>query len=171
MKVFNFKKAAFAIIIAAATIISASAQQKGDFAFGANAALGSGDQLTNYGIGVKLQYNFTDPLRAEASFTYFLKEKEITMWDASSNLHYLFPVGDKFTVYPLAGLCILNISVDASDLGYGDISASESRFGFGLGGGADYKISDKLLLNAEIKYKIVSDMNRLMVSVGFSYIF
>jgi hypothetical protein len=36
----------------------------------------------------------------------------MTMWDLSVNGHWLFPLGDKITVYPLAGLGILNYGYD-----------------------------------------------------------
>jgi opacity protein-like surface antigen len=69
--------------------------------------LGSGDSYSNYGIGAKFQYNVTKPIRLEGSFTYFLKKDLISMWDLSVNAHYLFPIADKLTVYPLAGLGLL----------------------------------------------------------------
>lgn len=168
------KKAAVLIIAVLAMNVVANAQEKGDMAIGGNLVLGSGDSFTNYGIGAKFQYNVTNPIRLEGSFTYFLKKDYVTMWDLSVNGHWLLPVADKITVYPLAGVGILNYGYDL-DLGmeeYGvDDSGSKSDIAFNLGGGIDYKLTDKLLLNAELKYKISDRWNRLLVSAGVAYKF
>jgi outer membrane protein X len=163
--------------------MTAGAQEKGDMAAGGNLVLGSGDSFTNFGIGGKFQYNVTNPLRLEGSFTYFLPKKEgvadlaeisLSMWDLSVNGHWLFPVADKVTVYPLAGLGILGTSSSAKiDLGGLDYngSGSSTEVGLNLGGGIDLKLTDELILNAELKYKIVSTWSRLLVSVGIAYKF
>jgi hypothetical protein len=65
-------------------------------------------------------------------FTYFLKKDNLTMWDLSANAHWLFPIADKVTVYPLAGLGILNYGSS-----YGGYSASSADIAFNLGGGVD----------------------------------
>lgn len=146
--------------------VAVNAQEKGDMAAGGNLVLGSGDSFTNYGIGAKFQYNVTNPLRLEGSFTYFLKKDNLTMWDLSANAHWLFPVAGKITVYPLAGLGILNYGSS-----YGGYSASSSDIAFNLGGGIDYKLTDKLVLNAELKYKISDQWDRLLLSAGLAYKF
>jgi outer membrane protein X len=146
--------------------VAVNAQEKGDMAAGGNLVLGLGDSCTNYGIGAKFQYNATNPLRLEGSFTYFLKKDNLTMWDLSANAHWLFPVADKVTVYPLAGLGILNYGSS-----YGGYSASSSDIAFNLGGGIDYKLTDKLALNAELKYKISDTWDRLLLSAGLAYKF
>jgi opacity protein-like surface antigen len=50
-------------------------------------------------------------------------------------------------------------------------SASTSEFGFNLGGGIDLKLTNKLILNAELKYKLGSTWNRLLLSAGLAYKF
>jgi outer membrane protein X len=94
------------------------------------------------------------------------------MWDLSVNGHWLFPVGDKLTVYPLAGLGILNSGASVSlGYGFGDVSTSASYFAFNLGGGLDYKLTDKLTGNVELKYKIADIWDRLLLSAGVAYRF
>jgi outer membrane protein X len=95
------------------------------------------------------------------------------MWDVSVNAHYLFPIADKLTVYPLAGLGILRTTVSVPDYGFGigGGSASDSEFGFNLGGGLDYKLTETLTGNVELKYKIHDHWNRLLLSVGIAYKF
>jgi outer membrane protein X len=179
-----FRKVAIVAIAVMTMSVAANAQEKGDMAAGGNLVLGSGDSFTNFGIGAKFRYNVTNPLRLEGSFTYFLPKKEgvsglaetsLSMWDLSVNGHWLFPVADKITVYPLAGLGILGTSASAEvDMGewgsYGG-SASTSEFGFNLGGGIDLKLTDKLILNAELKYKLGSTWDRLLLSAGLAYKF
>ncbi|GHT35930.1 hypothetical protein AGMMS49574_26550 [Bacteroidia bacterium] len=158
----------------------AQAQEKGDVAAGINLGLGFGDSYTNYGIGAKLQYNFADPIRAEASFTYFPKKDYLSLWDLSLNLHYLIPIADKLTFYPLAGVGLLNakshISSALSNLGYqgyGDYidDTSSSKVAFNVGLGLDYKLTDNIIANIEGKYKIAKDLNRTLISIGIAYKF
>jgi outer membrane protein X len=92
------------------------------------------------------------------------------MWDLSVNGHWLFPVADKVTVYPLAGLGILGSKVNIPSFGLGD-GVSQSDFGFNIGGGIDYKLTDKMILNTELKYKIAGDWKRLFFSAGVAYKF
>jgi outer membrane protein X len=179
-----FRKVAIVAIAVLSMSVAANAQEKGDMAAGGNLVLGFGDSFTNFGIGGKFQYNIMNPLRLEGSFTYFLPKKQgvsgvaessVSMWDLSVNAHYLFSVADKIKVYPLAGLGILGTSASAEvDLGeYGNYggSASASEFGFNLGGGIDFRLTDKLILNAELKYKLGSTWDRLLLSAGLAYKF
>lgn len=161
-----FRKVAVIAIALVTMSIAVNAQEKGDMAAGGNLVLGSGNSFTNIGIGAKFQYNVTNPLRLEGSFTYFLTKNNHTMWDLNANAHWLFPVADKVMVYPLAGLGILHHGV--SILGY---SVSSSDIALNLGGGIDYKLTDKLVLNAELKYKISDLWDRLLLSAGLAYKF
>jgi outer membrane protein X len=171
------RKVAIVAIALVTMSVAANAQEKGDMAAGGNLVLGSGDSFTNYGIGAKFQYNVMNPLRLEGSFTYFLKKDYVTMWDLSVNGHWLFPIADKITVYPLAGLGILGsrASVPVINLGgfgsYGGGSASNSDLALNLGGGADFKLTEKLFFNAELKYKFSDNWDRLLLSAGIAYRF
>lgn len=164
------------------TAFTANAQEKGDMAAGANVVFGSGDGLSNFGIGAKFQYNVTNPLRLEGSFTYFMPKEyglgttKLNMWDFSANAQWLFAVADKIKVYPLAGLGVLGtkakVDLDMGELGdYGNHSASATEFGLNIGGGADFRIADATLLNIEAKYKIGSNWSRLMLSAGVAFRF
>jgi outer membrane protein X len=96
------------------------------------------------------------------------------MWDLSLNAHYLFRLSDKFVLYPLAGVGILGVKSSVSmDLGEfdGDISASASEFGFNLGAGFDFKLSEKLALNVQAKYMFAGDWGRFVPTAGIIYKF
>ena len=163
----TLKVLSLSLLVLALSIGSAQAQFKGDKAVGANLAFGMGDNYSNIGLGIKALYNITDPIRLEGAFTYFLKKDYVSMMDFSVYGHYLFPVTDKFIVYPLAGLGYYNSIVDLGGLGnttYGD-------FALTLGGGIDYKLSSNLVLQADLKYKIVDYSNRFIISAGVAFQF
>jgi outer membrane protein X len=174
----NIFKMAVVAIALTMTAVTANAQQKGDMAAGAKLAFGTGDGYSNLGIGAKFQYNVTDPIRLEGAFTYFLPKKagvsglaevKTSMWDFSANAHYLFPVADKITVYPLAGLSILGASVKGETI-MGDAKAGTSEFGLDLGGGVDFRIAEATLLNAEAKY-IIAGGGLFVLSAGVAFQF
>ncbi|MDR1339545.1 MAG: porin family protein [Prevotellaceae bacterium] len=174
--------------------LTASAQEKGDMAAGANVIMSTGQELTNFGLGAKLQYSITTPIRIEGAFNYFFKKDMTSMWDAGINAHYLFFISDRVTVYPLVGVGILG-SKYTDDEGYGDLfddeeyadlfddeeyaglfddeveSDSYNEFGVKLGGGIDFKLTEKLFLNFEAKYRIGDIYSRPFISAGIGFRF
>lgn len=152
----------FIIALMAFVGMSAYAQsEKGDMAAGVNVSYGTKDGFSNIGIGGKFQYNLTDAIRIEPSANYFLKKDYVSMWDANVNVHYLFNVAEKLTVYPLAGASLVGVKVDL-----GEDSASESKFGFNVGAGAQYWLTETFGLNFDFKYQMVSDFDRPVFSLG-----
>ena len=161
----------FIIALVAFIGMSVQAQNvKGDMAAGVNVAYGTKDGFSNFGIGAKFQYNLSDAIRIEPSATYFFKKDYTKMWDANVNIHYLFNVAEKFTVYPLAGVSLIGVKAEVDlDFGvmdFGEVSASETKFGANLGGGAQYWLTESFALNFEVKYQLVSDFDRPVFSLG-----
>lgn len=155
------KKVLLTLCLACAGL-TAVAQEKGDKAIGAKVVYAT--EFERLGFSLKGQYNITKPLRAEASFTYFLKKYEANLWMLDLNAHYLFNVADKVNVYPLAGLSYSHASVS-----FLDETVSKGKFGFNLGGGVDYSLTDKISLNAEAKYLFVNEGNTPLISAGLSF--
>lgn len=171
-------------IVAALIGVCSFSQEKGDKSVGLN--LSYGTEISNIGLGLKGQYNFTDAIRGEASFDYFLEKDAMKMWDINLNAHYLFPITDKIKIYPLAGFTYSNWkggwSIDdseirewmeemgAEDEDYGD-SSNMGRCGVNLGAGASYDLNNKLSVNFEVKYQLISDFNQIVFGVGVSYKF
>ena len=156
------------LVCAAVMSLSASAQA-GDKAVGAQLVFGS--ETNSIGFGVKGQYYFTDQIRGEGSFDYFLKNKGISMWDINANVHYLFDVANKVKVYPLAGLGYTNWSYK---LEYDNVTlakGTDGRLAVNLGGGAEYALTDNVSVNAEAKWQIVNNYNQLVLGVGVAYKF
>ncbi len=156
------------------------AQQKGEMAVGLNLNYGTNSTLSNFGLGVKFQWNVINNLRLEPSFNYYFGKDLIVarynMWDANINVHYLFLLGKKkrFMIYPLAGIGLFGTSVKYKGE-YAEFiegkSVSESDFAFNVGGGAEYLLTEKFSVGAEIKYQIVSGWNRPVFTLGAAYRF
>lgn len=146
-------------------IMSSALAQKGIQAAGVN--LSYGTEIESIGIGVKYQYNLTDNIRLEPSFNYFFENKGVDMFDINANVHYLFPMASNIRVYPSAGLTYAKWSADA---GHG-WEVSTSKFGLNLGGGAEFDISDNLMMNVELRYQLVSDFDQSLIHIGIAYMF
>ena len=54
--------------------------------------LSYGTEIESIGLGIKYQYNITNPIRIEPSFNYFFENDNVSMLDLNVNFHYLFPV-------------------------------------------------------------------------------
>ena len=140
--------------------------EKGAMAVGGNFNIGLDNNYTNFGIGAKYSYNFIDHLRGEASFDYFFKKDFISQWDINLNLHYVFDIANnKMGLYPLAGLTILSNHVDVWGA-----TATNTNFGFNLGAGWEYRISEHFKAGVEGKLQW-ADGGRGVISLGAAYIF
>lgn len=138
-------------------------------------------EIESLGIGVKGGYGITDAIRAQATFDYFLKKNNVSWWDLNLDVHYLFPLGNNIKVYPLAGLTYLRGSVDGftQTVNTPDVcvtvgsneSYSDGNLGLNLGGGFQYDLTDKLVLNAEVKFQIIKNTNQGVISAGLAYKF
>lgn len=156
---------------------TAAFAQKAEMGVGLNLNYGLHSDYKNFGFGGKFQYTFSAlPLRAEASANYFLKKDECTMWDINANVHYLFGLGDKLRAYPIFGVTLLGskVSMPAMDYGYGveveGEDASDTNVGINAGAGIEYQLTNNLYIGAEVKYQIVKDWDRPVVSVGLTYV-
>lgn len=169
------KKIFIMIFVAMGCFVATNAQQKGDMAAGINLGMGLGyDDITydggsfnNFAFGAKFQYSITDKIRLEPALNFFLEKDHVSMWDAMVNCHYLFPMLENaVNVYPLAGLGMHGVKVS-----YGGYSASDSEIAINVGGGAEYKLTEKISLGAELKYVLVADFGHIGISVGAAYAF
>jgi outer membrane protein X len=177
-----FRKAAILAIVATMGV-AAFAQEKGSMAIGGNLLI-AGDETTLAGVGAKFQYNITNPIRLEGSFSYFFPKKDemrimgisvetsLSMLDFNVNGHYLIPLTDRVTVYPLAGLGMVSMKMKGNALGgLVNETVSENNFGVNLGGGIDFKISDAIIFNVEAKYKLIQDGGIYFASAGLAFMF
>ncbi len=166
----KMKKTLFCVVMLLFAAVS-NAQSSGDMGVGVNLNYGTGSDYNSFGLGAKYQYFFIDNLCVEANGNYFFKKDYIDMWDINANFQYHFNLGEKFSIYPLAGVGLVGIKVSA-DLGEGfNLSVSEKKFGVNVGAGVRWMVSSNISLNAEAKYQIVSDWNRTVITIGAAYNF
>lgn len=152
--------------------------QQGEKAAGLNLSYGS--KIKNLSIGVKGQYGITNDIRLEGAFDYFLEKNGMKMWDINANVHYLFPVTEQIKVYPLAGLSYSSWNTSTEVFSNNDdnyensgsaSSASTGKIGINLGVGGQYELNEKVTLNAELKYQLISDFSQVVFGVGVAYKF
>ena len=141
--------------------------QKGIQAAGVH--LSYGTEIESFGIGLKYQYNITDNIRLEPSMNYFFENNGIDQLDINANAHYLFPMASNVRVYPLAGLTFARWSFP--QLIGGKFSNDATRLGINIGGGAEMDITDKLMLNFELKYQLLNDFDQAIFNLGIAYMF
>ena len=141
--------------------------QKGIQAAGVH--LSYGTEIESFGIGIKYQYNITDNIRLEPSMNYFFENNGIDQFDINANAHYLFPMASNVRIYPLAGLTFARWSFP--QLIGGKFSNDATRLGINFGGGAEMDITDKLMLNFELKYQFVNDFDQAIFNFGIAYMF
>ena len=134
----------------------------------AGVSLNYGTEISSIGLGVKYQYNITNDIRLEPSITYFFENKGVDMFDMNVNAHYLLPLASNIRLYPLAGLTYTRW---ATDFGNGGAEITNSKLGINLGGGAEFDITDELMMNFELKYQCVSDFDQAIFSIGLAYMF
>ena len=177
------KKFLFSLCIALIGLC-ASAQQKGDMAVGLNLGVApcieKNASFTNFGIGAKFQYNVTKPIRLEADVDYWFKDKGMDVFDVSANVHYLFNIGDKLSVYPLVGIGYGRVGFGGFSFDDDDFfdfdddyegGASANRFLLNVGVGAEYALSSRFSVGLEFKYQYMKDFSRLPISIGATYRF
>jgi opacity protein-like surface antigen len=153
-----------------------SASAKGDIVLGGHLAF---DRNFHFGLGGKFRYNAAEQFRLEASYTYLFPKKEklvgdeisFSVWDFAVNGHYLFSISDKIVIYPLAGLSVLGGKVKATYRGHSEAEKADPKLYFNLGVGADFKLNDRVVLNAEPKLIIGEGKPILLISTGIMYHF
>lgn len=164
----------FVVMLVALTGLCSSAQQ-GKLGIGAD--LGVAPVLedigsTNFEIGAKVRYGLTDNLRLEGNVDYAFKASHIDMFDLTANIHYVVPVSPKVAVYPLAGLGYGHASISGrshvDDVKF-TISQGYNRFVFNIGAGADFRVSDGVCLNFELKYQYFKDFSRMPIKVAIIF--
>jgi len=148
------------------SLSSVYAQKKEDWAVGGSFIYGHEDAIKNYGIGLKGQYNVSDPVRLEGQFMHFFKKNYVKLWSFSMVAHYLFPLTEQTTLYPLVGAGYIH-----AENTYYSKSKHGSDPAFYMGGGLDHKLAENVIGNVELKYEGADNWNRLLLSVGIMYRF
>ena len=172
------KKLVFALCFALVSICG-MARNEGDMAVGAqigvNPVLNDDVSVTNFGFGLKFQYNIADPVRLEGAFDYLFRDKGVDAITLAVNAHYLVDLGNNFTFYPVVGLGYGNIGGLAYKIDYGHgmkvESKSLSRVLVNIGVGAEYDVNSAISLGLEFKYRYMKDFSALPITFGITYHF
>ncbi|GAA6464172.1 outer membrane protein [Bacteroides thetaiotaomicron] len=172
-------KKIFVLFIVFFLTLSCSYAQKGKQAIGFG--LSYGTEIESIGLGIKYQYNITNPIRIEPSLNYFFENDNVSMLDVNVNFHYLFAVSGSVKLYPLFGLTLSNWMFDGYDLDLdwdGDHlhfddggNHNECRFGINLGAGAEFALPRNWAMNFEFRYQLVSDFDQGIINIGAAYRF
>ena len=162
------------LILVMATAMLMAHAESGEWNVGGQVVYGT--KAETAGIGLHVKKCLTDALRLNLSSNYYFKHSGVTAFDVNLEGNYLFNVGEKVRVYPLAGVCVGiwhadGINVSNGEISIGVDSQTESKGGGNLGGGIDYLLTDHFGLNAEVKYQIISHASQVVFGIGASYRF
>ena len=157
-----------------ATAMLMANAEGGEWAVGGQVVYGT--KAETAGLGLHVKHCFTDALRANLSGNYYFKHHGVNAFDVNLEANYLFNVGDKVRLYPLAGVVLGIWHADGVNVSYGGMnfgvdSKTSSKFGGNLGGGFEYLLNDHVCLNAEVKYQIISHASQVVFGIGASYRF
>lgn len=140
------------LVLLTTLFFSNAKAQEQTFSLGGGLSYATNDIGTGvFGKGI---YKLNEKWEGSASFTYFFPKDvygvSLNFSALDINAQYLlYNDEEKISFYGLTGLDIL-----FANGSYGSYSSSTSTFGFNLGGGLRYMLSEKLALNPEIKFVI-----------------
>jgi opacity protein-like surface antigen len=160
----NMKKVLLGIVLAVAFSLGVQAQT------GEKSAVFQAGYQSDPGrlmIGVEGRYNITNNIRIAPDVLFLFPKNKVTGLDIDINAHYVFPLESNVSVFPLAGLAMLNGRYSGETIaGQKFDSRGFTNWGFNLGGGVEYNLSSNTFLNLEMKYTF-SDAD--CFTVGFGY--
>lgn len=170
------KKVFLGLILSFLSICAISAQdQTGKFSIAGN--LNYGTKIESLGVGLRAQYGFMEKLRGSLEYKYYIDRHSLSAWGISADAHYIFPVSEKISLYPIAGITLSRWTYDASRILINDIDfggfpkSSENRLGFNIGFAGQIGLSDNTFLQVEAKEALIKDFIQFVISVGFMYQF
>lgn len=150
------KKCLFLALAAMVALLPASAKEKQTFdpnqaaTFGAHISAGYGIAL-----GVQAQYNLDEPIRLEGRVATTLAHFPYIIFGV--NGHYLFPINEKLTLYPVVGV----------EAGLGN---APGYIGANFGGGAQLELTNNIFLTTELT-ELISRASAGRLTVGMHYRF
>ena len=143
----------------------------------AGGGIAYGTEQETIGFNLRGQYNINENIDVIGGLTFFLPKtisqptffgtikNKTSLWTFDIDGHYNFPINDKFSFYPLAGINISGASVEVNGT-----KTSKTEIGLNIGVGASYEINDKLEGFFETKYTI-GNFDQAVITVGVLYKF
>lgn len=104
------------------------------------------DNVQKQGFGIEYQYRLLDKIRVGPSVMAYLGE-DVKSLDIHLNVHYLLSINNKFTLYPLVGLAMINNNYDAIPH-----NISSTIWGWDIGAGLDYSVFKRSYVKLQFSY-------------------
>lgn len=119
------------------------------------------------GIGAQARLGITQNLRISPDAIIYFPKNHTTALDVNANLEYAIPLQSNASLYPLAGISMVNTRYSYKGISN---SNSNTEFGFNLGAGFDYNFSSKNYVNIEYRYTF-NDWDFSSFSIGYGFRF
>lgn len=138
---------------------------------GAGLSFTNGQGFNRSGISLRGQHYLNENFRIGGVFNYLFPINQnvfgfkikANYYDLSANLHYVYPFNDKFSAYGVTGVNYFIATTKNS----GE-RESFTNFGFEIGAGGEYQITDTISAFAELKF-VISEGNRSVFTIGALY--
>lgn len=151
------------LIVALASIFMGAQAQSGAKSLMLKA--GYQTDYDRFGIGLEGRYGLTDKIRLAPDVVFFFPNNHTTGLDINLNAHYVFDIQRGLSLYPLAGIAVVNNHWSNNGNSHGS-----TDLGFNLGAGAGYDLSARNYLNFEFKYTFQdSDCATFMFGYGVRF--
>ncbi|MBD8346495.1 MULTISPECIES: outer membrane beta-barrel protein [unclassified Dysgonomonas] len=160
------KKLLLAVAFVASTLGAFAQSEKGEKSLIGN--IGYQSNAERFMLGVQGRYVIAENIRLAPDVMFFFPKDKVTGLDINVNVHYVFNVDEKLSVYPLAGIAMQNNRY-SGNAGSGG-SNGFTDWGFNLGAGAGYELGGNRFANLEIKYTF-GDADCMVVALGYGFKF
>lgn len=153
------KKVLLGIVLAVAFSLGVQAQT------GSKAIMpkfGYQTEAKRFGLGLEGRYFLTENIRVAPGLTVLFPKDHVTGLDVDINVHYVYPIQSGLSVYPFIGGAMLN-----NRFSYSGEHVSWTDFGFNIGAGAQYDVTDNGYVNFEFKYTFVEGPNPAYFMLGY----
>lgn len=155
-------KSIFSLLLVVLSVFATEGLQAQDLRLGGGLVYGS--EIDRMGIDLRGDYQLQSNLILVPDFQLFFRRNSGNVrvnWNTINfDFHYLIGVAENFYLYPLAGLNFTFYTVKIRDN-----RDTSTRIGLNLGGGAEYRFTEKIAGFIELKY-VVSDADQTVASYG-----
>lgn len=104
-------------------------------------------------VGAQWRYALFTDFRFALDGKFLFPKDRIVGLNINTNLHYVIELDHKMNVYPLMGIAMQNDRYMGKTIAGEKIPAKGfTNWGFNLGGGYEYHLSERMFLNTEVKY-------------------
>ncbi|NDV94472.1 porin family protein [Dysgonomonas sp. 521] len=125
--------------------------------------LGYQTEIKRFGLGVEGRYFLTNNIRLAPGVTFLFPKDRVTGLDVDVNVHYVFPIPGGMAFYPFIGGAMLNNRKSPKE---GD-SVSTTDFGFNIGAGGQYDVTENGYVNFEFKYTFIEGADPAYFMLGY----